>query len=215
MLCHTSDSQHLPKEAWSYLHQCGCHPTTAKAAYTILVFLAQREAHDTAQDIVWDMLSPSLYDDQSRLNSRTKNNIWRLAKQMQYQIKLFSVTKRYGVVVTDPEQIAQEIVQNISSTMTQGSATEEECSLFLDSFFARHSHQQLYRMLSKQLTYNLVHAALGTLNRGSAWGLDGFGPRMIRIIQDFESTGSRKDNWSVALFNPIPKTVGISTLGDL
>ena len=39
---------------------------------------------------------------------------------MQYQRKLFSLRNRYGVVVTDPEQIAQEIVQNISSTIDPG-----------------------------------------------------------------------------------------------
>ena len=126
-LCHASDSQYLPKEAWSYLQQCGSHPTTAQAAYTILVFLAQSEAHDRTQDTVWDMLSPALYDDQSPPNPRNKKQIWRLAEQMQHQRKLLSLKNRYGVVVTDPEQIAQEIVQKISSIVTQGSTTEEEC----------------------------------------------------------------------------------------
>ena len=74
-LCHASDSQHLPKEAWWYLHQCGSHATTAKVAYTILIFLAQREAQDTTQDTVWDMLSPALYDDQSWFNSSNKKQI--------------------------------------------------------------------------------------------------------------------------------------------
>ena len=55
---------------------------------------------------------------------------------------------------------------------------EEECSHFLDSFFARHVHQPLYHMLSKPLTYDLVHAALDTLNRASGAGLDGFGPEI-------------------------------------
>ena len=73
------------------------------------------------------------------------------------------------------QQIAQEIVQKSSSTMTQGSATEEECSCFLDSFFARHAHPPLYHMLSKPVTYDLVHAPLDTLNRGRAPGLDGLG----------------------------------------
>ena len=94
---------------------------------------------------------------------------------------------------------------------------------FLDPFFARHVHQPLYRMLSKPLTYDLVHAALDTLNRESAPGHEGFRPeiyqhfhqhfvpRMNRIIQDFESTGSLPDSWSVALLNPIPKTAGIPT----
>ena len=101
------------------------------------------------------------------------------------------------MAVTDPEQIAQEIVQKISPTMTQGSATEEECSHFLDSFFARHAQQPLYHMLSKPLTYDLVHAALDTISRGFAPGLDRFVPKiyqhfdqhfipcMIHIIQHF------------------------------
>ena len=33
---------------------------------------------------------------------------------MQYQRKLFSLRNRYGVVITDPEQIAQEIVARVS-----------------------------------------------------------------------------------------------------
>ena len=173
------------------------------------------------------MLSPALYDDHGRPNPQNKKQIQRLAKQMQYQRKLFSLKNRYGVVVIDPEQIAQEIVQKISSTMTKGSATEEECSHFVDPFFARHAHQPLYRMLSKPLTYDLVHAAPDTLNRGSVPGQDGFGPelyqhlhqhfvpRMIHIIQDFDSTGSLPDSWSVALLNPIPKAASIPTSGNL
>ena len=51
-LFHAADSQHPLKEAWSYLQQCGYHPTMAKAACTILVFLAQRKAQDKAQDTV-------------------------------------------------------------------------------------------------------------------------------------------------------------------
>ena len=73
---------------------------------------------------------------------------------MQYQRKLFSLRNTYGVVITNLEQIAKEVVQKISSTMTQGSPTEEECSHFLDPFFARHAHQPLYHMLSKPLTYD-------------------------------------------------------------
>ena len=221
-----SDLQRSPKEAWSYLQQCGYHPTTTKAAYTILLLLAQREAQDRTQDTVCDMLSPALYDDHRRPNPRNKKQIWRPAKQMQYQRKLFSLKNRYGVVVTDPEQIAQEIVQNISSTMTQVSATEEECYHFLDSCFARHAHQPLYCMLSKPLTYDLIHAALDTLNKGSAPGQDGTGqeiyqhfhqhfvPRKLHIIQDFEYTSSLSHSWSLALLNPIPKTAGIPS-GDL
>ena len=37
---------------------------------------------------------------------------------MQYQRRLFLLKNRYRVVVTDPEPIAQEIVQKIFSTMT-------------------------------------------------------------------------------------------------
>ena len=68
---------------------------------------------------------------------------------MQYQRKLFSLKNRYGVVITDPQQITQESVQKISSTTTQCSATEEECSHFLAPFFARHAHQSLYRLITK------------------------------------------------------------------
>ena len=87
--------------------------------------------------------------------------------------------------------------------------------------------RSLYHMLSKIVTYDLVHAALHTLNIGYAPGVAGCGPeicqhfhhhcvpRMIRIVQDFESTGSLPDNWSVAPLNPIPETVGISTSGGL
>ena len=63
--------------------------------------------------------------------------------------------------------------KKISSTSTQGSASEEECSRFLDPFFAWHAHQPLSHMLSKPLTYELLHASLDTLNRGSAPGSGG------------------------------------------
>ena len=135
VLCHASDWQHLPTEAWSYLEQCGFHPMTAKAAYAILVFPAQREAQERTQDTVRYMLPPALYDDQSRPNSRNKKQIWRLAKQIQYQRQNFSLSNLYGVVGTDPEQIAQQIVHNISPAMTKCSPTEEECSHLLDPFF--------------------------------------------------------------------------------
>ena len=57
VLCRTSASQHLPKEAWSYLHQCGYHPTAAEAAYTILVFPSpargakQNSRHSVGHDV--------------------------------------------------------------------------------------------------------------------------------------------------------------------
>ena len=98
---------------------------------------------------------------------------------------------------------------------------------FWTPFFARHAHQTLYHILSKPLTYDLVHAALDTLNRDSAPGFDGLGPkiyecfhqhfvpRMINITQDFESTATLPDSWSVALLNPISKSAGVATSGDL
>ena len=82
-------------------------------------------------------------------------------------------------------------------------------------------------MLSKPVTYDLVHAALDTLNGDWAPALDGLGaeiyqrfhqhfvPDTIHIIQEFESTGALPDSWSVALLNPIPKLAGVPTSGDL
>ena len=58
-----------------------------------------------------------LYDDQSRPNSRNKKTNMEARKT---DAVLEQLRNRYGVVVTDPEQIAQEIVQMISSTMTHG-----------------------------------------------------------------------------------------------
>ena len=121
------------------------------------------------------MLSPMLYDDQSTPNPRSIKQICRLANQMQFQRKLYSPRNGYGVVVTYSEMIAQEIVQKISSTTAQGSSTEGECARFLEPFLlSMHISRCMVCLVSH---YDLIHAQLETLKRGSTPGTDGFGPK--------------------------------------
>ena len=99
------------------------------------------------------MVSPALYNAQWRFIHWKKKLMSRLANQMQYQRKNFLLRNREGVVIIDPEQLAQECVQKIESTITQVLAPAEECSNLLIPFFLRHAHQPLYHMLSRPLTY--------------------------------------------------------------
>ena len=95
------------------------------------------------------------------------------------------------------------------------------CCDYLRRFFTNKDMVVMASLLMKELSMALVAAALEALNPSSSPGFDGiptavykafashFTSLMFGIVRIILSTGALNPEWSLALFNPIPKARGI------
>lgn len=111
--------------------------------------------------------------------------------------------------------------------MNNGGAQEEACSAYLNEIFVGKDMPKLVKALYKPLSIEVVLQALDNLQPTAAPGYDGFvvkiykafkdlfAPHMVLIIEEFLRTGEIPLQWSLALFNPIPKVPGDRAAKDL
>ena len=151
--------------------------------------------------------------------------MWRLVKQVQNKRKLQSLRNKFGVVISDPDSIAQEISQFWQRTMSLQGPLADMCSTYLSKFFQGKDVQLMAKALIKPLSIDLVHAALSNFNTTSSPGFDGipcsvyaafanvFAPAIFEIISNFHASETISDSWALAPLNVIPKARGTVTVG--
>ena len=218
----------LCPQAWHYLWANG-YPSIPDpaSAYSLLAHMAESQQRDRSCAMVLDKLKTLMHEPYDAPARSTRQEVWRLVKQLQSKRKLMSLRHKTGQVLCDPHAIASEIASFWQQTMSVGGQPLTECHSYLASFFKSKNIPLMAEMLIKPLSAPLVHAALLALNRTSAPGLDGvpcsiyasfaekFSPVMHNLIQGYYRSGTMNEDWALALLNVIPKTRGTVTVKDL
>ena len=226
LVCRSS-THFVPEEAMAFLAAKGLRPSSADAAYSVLVSLAEKECTDRSGMLVIEQLRSTLADPFEDKPFRKKQEVWRLVKQLQCKRKLLSLRNKFGVILPDAASMAEEIATYWQQTMSVKGEPPPKCAGYLADFFSKYNIPNLSRALIKPLSLDLVLAALDTLNKSASPGSDGvpssvysafrdaFAPRMLSIFEASLARGSIDPDWVLALLNPIPKGPGIVQVSDL
>ena len=141
--------------------------------------------------------------------------------------QLHTLRSKTGQVLPDSESIAQELLGFWSDKMSVSGLSSPQATEYLRSFFKGKPLADMAKLLICPASADLVHAALDALSATSSPGIDGFTgaiykcfsghfvPFMHQIYQTLLDNPTLPETWSIALLNPIPKTVGLPGVQDL
>ena len=80
-------------------------------------------------------------------------------KQLQSKRKLHSLRNRTGMVLPDPEGMADEILHFWKEAMSSTGHTQEACRRYLQPFFCKFNIKLMSQLLVHPLSLHLVEAA--------------------------------------------------------
>ena len=121
----------LCPQVWHYLWTNGYPSIRDPApAYSLLVHMAESQQRDRSCAMVLDKLKTLVHEPFDAPVRRTRQEVWRLVKQLQSKRKLskrklMSLRHKTGRVLYDPHAIASEIMSFWQQTMSVWVATTE------------------------------------------------------------------------------------------
>ena len=211
------------------LKQRGYVLATSREQYMALVRLTGLEFDKNASSFVFDKLRVELQTTGSAPRKRAQHTqqIFRLMRPLQERKRLQQLRLAGGTVIRDKLRIASELTTFWSSIMQGGAKTQDEVESYLVSKGIHFRLAQCTPLLFKELSANLVTAALERLKNGPVPGLDGvpaciyqhfpdiFVQQLLYSLHGFMAGDVPLDSWTVALVSSIPKHPGVPLVEGL
>ena len=217
----------LAQGATEFLTSHGYASLPTPTLYRCLAALSEQADTDRTGLLVLDKLKTHLSDPHAPEPWRKKQEIWRLVCQLQVKCKLHTLRSKTSTVLPDLDTMAREVTVFWSDTLSATGLRGPECSAYLKPFFASKPLAIMAKMLIEPVTVDVVHVALENLSATSFPGIDGFTseiyktfashfvPLMLSIYKHLLDNPKILEPWSLALFNPIPKGLGLVGVHNL